>query len=99
MLCFQGSSERQGEPTHRPPAGVDDAANHIVGLVISDSDERAARRVFVGHDKQGSARVALMDRSGRPRIVMQVAADGAPTLSFLDAEGKVQNEIGPLEHR
>jgi hypothetical protein len=76
-------------------AGVHDAANHIVGLIVSDTDDKRSRRVFVGHDKEGVARVALMDRTGRPRIMLQVTADGAPSLAFLDSTGKVVNQIGP----
>jgi hypothetical protein len=76
-------------------AGVDDAANHIVGLTISETEpDRNRRRVFVGHDKEGVARVSLMDRNGRPRILLQVAPDGTPSLSFLDADGKVVNQMG-----
>lgn len=76
-------------------AGVHDAANHIVGLIVSDTDDKRSRRVFVGHDKEGASRVALMDGSGRPRIVMQVTADGTPSLAFLDSSGKVVNQLGP----
>ena len=76
-------------------AGVHDSANHIVGLIVSDTDDKHSRRVFVGHDKQGVARVALMDGNGRPRIMLQVTADGNPSLAFLDSSGKVLNEIGP----
>jgi hypothetical protein len=76
-------------------AGVHDNANHIVGLIVSDTDDKRSRRVFVGHDKEGAARVALMDGNGRPRIMLQVTADGTPSLAFLDAAGKVLNQIGP----
>jgi len=77
-------------------AGVQDSTNHIVGLTVSDTDaSRSRRRVFVGHDKEGIARVSLMDRDGRTRIVLQVAPDGTPSLSFLDADGKVVNQLGP----
>ncbi|PYR89516.1 MAG: hypothetical protein DMF84_24225 [Acidobacteria bacterium] len=77
-------------------AGVDDSTNHIVGLTVSDTDARnSRRRVLVGHDKEGVARVSLMDRNGRTRIVLQVTPDGTPSLSFLDADGKVTNQIGP----
>jgi hypothetical protein len=76
-------------------AGVHDSANHIVGLIVSDTDDKRRRRVFVGHDKGGDARVALMDGEGRPRIVLQVPSDGKPTLSFLDIDGKVINQLGP----
>src|SRR5437763_5932375 len=47
-------------------AGVDDSRNHIVGLILSDTDQTSnRRRVFIGHDKEGVASVSLMDRSGR----------------------------------
>jgi len=76
-------------------AGVADSANHIVGLVVSDTDEGRHRRVFVGHDREGDARVALMDGSGRTRILLQVSSDGHPSLAFLDGDGHVVNQIGP----
>jgi len=36
-----------------------------------------------------------MDGGGRPRIVMQVTADGTTSLAFLDSSGKVVNQLGP----
>ena len=77
-------------------AGVDDSKNHIVGLVLSDTDATTSRRrVVIGHDKEGVASVSLMDRNGRKRIVLQVTPDGTPSLSFLDADGKVVERLGP----
>jgi hypothetical protein len=79
-------------------AGVDDSKNHIVGLILSDSDPTSARRrVVIGHDKEGAASVSLMDRNGRKRILLQVTADGIPSLLFLDANGKVVNQIGAAQ--
>jgi hypothetical protein len=77
-------------------AGVQDARNHIVGLTLSETEPTGnRRRVFIGHDKEGVASVSLMDRSGRKRILLQVAADGMPSIAFLDADGKVVNQLGP----
>ena len=77
-------------------AGVDDAKNHIVGLILSDTDATSnRRRVFIGHDEEGVASVSLMDRNGRKRILLQVTPDGTPSISFLDADGKVVNQLGP----
>ena len=77
-------------------AGVQDSKNHIVGLTLSETEPTGnRRRVFIGHDKEGVASVSLMDRNGRSRIVLQVTADGTPNMSFLDAEGKVVNQLGP----
>jgi hypothetical protein len=77
-------------------AGVQDSRNHIVGLILSDTDATGnRRRVVIGHDKEGVASVSLMDRNGKKRILLQVAPDGNPSISFLDAEGKVVNQLGP----
>jgi hypothetical protein len=77
-------------------AGVQDSKNHIVGLTLSETATTGnRRRVFIGHDKEGVASVSLMDRNGRKRIVLQVAPDGTPNISFLDADGKVVNQLGP----
>jgi hypothetical protein len=79
-------------------AGVDDSKNHIVGLMLSDSDRTSTRRrVFIGHDKEGAASISLMDRDGRKRILLQVTADGIPSLSFLDANGRVVDQIRPAQ--
>ena len=79
-------------------AGVDDSKNHIVGLMLSDSDPTSSRRrVFIGHDKEGVASVSLMDQNGRKRVLLQVAADGTPSLSFLDANGRVLNQMRPAQ--
>ena len=77
-------------------AGVQDSKNHIVGLTLSETEATGnRRRLFIGHDRQGVASVALMDREGRKRIVLQVTPDGTPSISFLDADGKVVNQLGP----
>ena len=52
-------------------------------------------RVWVGSADDGSATVALMDIQGRRRIVMEVKADGGSSLTFLDANGKVLNQLVP----
>jgi hypothetical protein len=80
-------------------AGVHDSTDHIVGLIVSDTGDRRKRRVFVGHDKEGAARVALMDGDGRIRILLQVTSAGIPSLSFLDENGKVVNRLGGDESR
>ncbi len=77
-------------------AGVQDSKNHIVGLTVSETEPTGnRRRVFIGHDKEGVASLSLMDRDGRKRIVLQVTPDGTPTISFLAADGKVVNQLGP----
>jgi hypothetical protein len=79
--------------------GVHDATDHIVGLLVSDTDPAGNRRVFVGNEADGTARVSLMDRKGRTRISLEVAADGTPGLTFLDADGKVVQRLAPVPSR
>jgi hypothetical protein len=78
-------------------AGVDDKEDRFAGLGVSDSASGGQnhRRVWVGRGDDGAAVVELMDDKGRRRISMEVAADGTPRLSFLDAEGKVVNQVTP----
>lgn len=78
-------------------AGVDDHEDRFAGLAIGDSDatneSRSHRRIWVGRDDGGSAVLALKDAAGRDRIVMKVPADGTPTFSLLDTNGKVVRQV------
>jgi hypothetical protein len=74
-------------------AGVDDKDNQFAGLAVNEqNNSRMRRRIWVGR-KDGVAVVSLMDANGKKRIVMQVAADGTPSLDFLDAEGHVVRHL------
>jgi hypothetical protein len=75
--------------------GVDDREVRRVGLVVTDSPSGTdvRRRVWVGRGDDGAATVSLSDGNGKKRIVMKVAADGASSIVFLDADGKVVNEL------
>jgi hypothetical protein len=68
----------------------------------SDADKQAAmkafmanrapmhvKRAWLGRNPDASSSLELRDREGRIRITARVAADGTPTLQFLDAAGKV----------
>jgi hypothetical protein len=48
-----------------------------------------AERAYLGRDVRKAALLRLSDGQGRPRLVLQVDSTGAPTLEFLDAEGRV----------
>jgi hypothetical protein len=80
-------------------AGVDDKEDRFAGISVSDSPRagESHRRVWVGRGDDGAAVIALMDGKGRKRISMQVAADGTPQLAFLDADGKVVNQLVPAK--
>jgi hypothetical protein len=77
--------------------GVDDKEDRLSGLSVTDSitGTETHRRVWVGRGDDGAAVVALMDPAGRKRILMQVKSDGSSSLAFLDANGKVVNELVP----
>jgi hypothetical protein len=75
--------------------GVDDKDDRFAGLSVTDSltgtDNR--QRIWVGRGENSAATVNLMDAKGKKRIVMEVKADGTASLSFLDANGKVINQL------
>lgn len=55
-----------------------------------------ATRITVARGDDGVAKISLRDGSGKPRIVIGVAKDGASSLKFLDADGKLLNELAPV---
>jgi hypothetical protein len=56
-------------------------------------------RIVLARGDDGVAKISLRDADGHPRIVMGVARDGTSSLQFLDASGKVQNELTPTSKR
>jgi hypothetical protein len=78
-------------------AVVDDKEDRLAGLIVTDNPKagESRRRIWVGRGEDGAATVALMDSDGKKRIAMEVAADGTPHLLFLDANGKVTNQMTP----
>jgi hypothetical protein len=80
-------------------AGVDDKEDRFAGIMVNDSASGGSnrRRIWVGRGDDGAAVVQLMDAQGKTRILMEVAADGTPSLSFLDADGKVVNRFAPVK--
>jgi hypothetical protein len=81
-------------------AGVSDNDNRFAGLRVKDNSIGGANsnRIWVGNGDDGAATVALMDVQRRKRIVMEVKADGASSLAFLDENGKVLNQLVPSGH-
>lgn len=72
-------------------AGVDDKDNKFAGLGVNEGGQR----IWIGREQPGIASVSLTDAKGKKRIVMQVAADGTPSLAFYDAEGRIVQELAP----
>jgi hypothetical protein len=77
--------------------GVDDAEDHLAGLVVSDSPSGndVRRRIWLGRGDDGAATLALLDGAGHKRIVMRVAENGESRISVLDATGKTVKELLP----
>jgi hypothetical protein len=63
------------------------------------SNYYGAARIKVARTDDGAAGISLRDAQGRPRIVMQVSKEGLSSLKFLDADGKVLNELTPTSER
>ena len=53
-----------------------------------------SERCFAGKQSEDAV-VRLADKSGKPRLVMRVGADGMPSIEFLDEAGKVVKRITP----
>jgi hypothetical protein len=86
------SFDRYGAGQTIQLAGVDDRENHFAGLQINDAKGQA---VWVGRGPDGLATVSLAGKDGKERIRLQVSADGKGSIVFLDAKGKVIQELMP----
>ena len=73
---------------------------------ITDAEARAAavqaarakaqpghQRLFVGKDQSRASVVNLFDANGKARLTLKVDAEGAASIEFLDADGKVTNRL------
>jgi hypothetical protein len=54
-----------------------------------------ASRAFLGKDEDKNSLLDLKDAQGHTRLALRVAADGAASIAFLDAAGKVVRTIAP----
>ncbi|MFZ3214886.1 MAG: hypothetical protein WA192_02395 [Candidatus Acidiferrales bacterium] len=52
-----------------------------------------ANRIYLGRSPDKSASLRLKDDQGRDRLIVRVNGAGDPVIQFLDAQGKVTNEI------
>ncbi|HEY0785959.1 MAG TPA: hypothetical protein VGD62_08815 [Acidobacteriaceae bacterium] len=88
------SFDRYGAGQTVQLAGVDDSENHFAGLQINDV---RGQRVWAGRDSKGLASVSLAGTDGKERIRLQVTAEGKGSIVFLDATGKVIQELAPTK--
>jgi len=75
--------------------GVDDDDNRFAGLSVADSPSGSEvhRRAWLGRGDDGVSTLALMDASGRKRVLLQVDPDGHARFQFLDEEGNVTRDL------
>lgn len=52
------------------------------------------RRAFLGRTEQSQSRLDLSDAAGRVRLRLEVASDGAASIAFLNADGRVSKRVG-----
>ena len=67
----------------------DEAARKAAYKEMRDNGEFLVNRLSIGKGRGKSSSLIMSDAKGRPRINMNVTADGKPTLEFLDESGKV----------
>lgn len=73
---------------------------------LTDADARTAavqsarakaqpgnQRLFAGKDRNKASVVNLSDANGKSRLVLRVEADGAASIEFLDADGRVTTRL------
>jgi hypothetical protein len=65
--------------------------NDWKGFVASHATSH--QRIHLGRNADKSASLVLKDPDGRPRMVLQVAANGTPTVQLLNADGKVVSQL------
>jgi len=77
------------------------AANAIKDTESRSASVQAARakaqpgnqRLFAGKDRNKASVVNLFDANGKSRLLLKVDADGAASIEFLDAEGRVTSRL------
>jgi len=77
------------------------AANAIKDTESRSAAVQAARakaqpgnqRLFAGKDRNKASVVNLFDANGKSRLLLKVDADGAASIEFLDAEGRVTSRL------
>lgn len=72
---------------------ADEKARGAAIQAMIDRHELSANRLFLGKQRDDTTALVLYDRKGKPRIQMQVTAEGTPTLEFLDDAGNVTDSL------
>lgn len=100
----EGQQRSAGIKVNDQPEGrLDFDAIDRVRTLPEDQQEAAfkaangggTQRLFAGRAVDKSSQLVLRDGQGRKRLVLRVGQDGAATIDFLDAAGKVQRTVTP----
>lgn len=75
---------------HQMPAGPEKQKSRAA--VIEKYHVHVTARAALERDSDKSVAVRLRDPAGNTRILLKVAADGSPSMQFLDASGKVSQQ-------
>jgi hypothetical protein len=93
-----GISDRPDEPLDfeldKRLSGLSEAERRAEIDRLASAGKFGRSRLFVGKSEQ-AARVELKDAQGRPRLALEVAAEGTARIQFLDEAGKVVRSITP----
>jgi len=90
------SFDRYGGKEEVNLIGVNDKDNRFAGLSISDSkagEINTPQRIWVGRKDDGASEIALMDSTGKKRIVLKVLKTGEASMNFLDDNGNILNSV------
>jgi len=90
------SFDRYGGKEEVNLIGVNDKDNRFAGLSISDSkagEINTPQRIWVGRKDDGASEIALMDSTGKKRIVLKVLKTGEASMIFLDDNGNILNSV------
>jgi hypothetical protein len=92
------SFDRYGAKQEVNLIGVNDKDEKYAGLAITDTypgDKKTPSRVWIGRDDDGTSELALMDSTGKSRIVLKVLPNGQSSINFLDENGHILKSILP----
>ena len=75
------------------PAGA--ARDEAMKQLVAGGTFGAQTRVQVGRWRDRSSGLLLHDAAGKPRLQLEVTAEGAAAIKFLDESGKVVRTVTP----
>ncbi|KGI77675.1 hypothetical protein [Oleiagrimonas soli] len=75
--------------------GMSDVQREAALHAFQASHPSPSKRLVMARAPDGGVSLGLNDRRGHPRIVLEVAADGTPSIRMLDANGTVVSALRP----